>query len=263
MLPSNYFFLWANIITEDTIHETPRMASFRDILGNLAQAFFWLVALFLLAYIIPAYIYIIEHPIYLIPVGVGILVVTGGIYYYKEQRKKIRMTAMTLLSEVMKLNWREFEEFVADMLKQKWFHTILWVGVKDGWIDVTATLGDKKFYVQCKHYQTDSIGVEKIRELNGVMKGEIIPVGWIFVTTTGFTLDAISEARKYGIELWDRNYLTQYLESENVSVQNIEHGKCELCGGTLVFRTTHTWVHSWQQFLWCETFPKCRFMKTI
>ena len=191
------------------------MASFRDILGNLAQAFFWLVALFLLAYIIPAYIYIIEHPIFLIPVGVGILVIITVIYYYKEQRKKIRMRAMTRLSEVMKLNWREFEEFVADMLKQKWFHTILWVGVKDGGVDVTATLWEKKFYVQCKHYQTDSIGVEKIRELNGVMKGEIIPVGWIFVTTTGFTLDAISEAHKYGIELWDRNYLIEYFKERS------------------------------------------------
>ncbi len=67
----------------------------------------------------PVYIYIVEHPIYLIPVGVGILVFVGVVYYYKEQRKKIRMRAMDHLFEVMKLDWREFEEFVADILKQK------------------------------------------------------------------------------------------------------------------------------------------------
>ena len=189
--------------------------SFRDILTNLVQVFSWIMAIFLLAYIMPVYIYIVEHPIYLIPVGVGILVFVGVVYYYKEQRKKIRMRAMDHLFEVMKLDWREFEEFVADILKQKWYHTLLWVGVKDGGVDVTAILWDKKFFVQCKHYQADSIGVEKIRELNGVMKGEIIPVGWIFVTTTRFTVDAISEAHKYGIELWDRNYLIEYFKERN------------------------------------------------
>ena len=40
---------------------------------------------------------------------------------------------------------------------------------------MTATLGDKKFFVQCKQYNIESgnISVEKIRELNGVMKKDL------------------------------------------------------------------------------------------
>lgn len=191
--------------------------SFQQYFQNILQAVAGLVGLVIFAYIFPAYIYVIDHPIILIPIGIGVAIIAWWIYYYLEQRKKIRMRAMTRLSEVMKLDWREFEEFVADMLKQKWFHTILWVGVRDGGVDVTATLGDKKFFVQCKHYREDSIWVEKIRELHGVMTGELITVWGIFVTTTWFTADAVSEAKKYGIDLWDRNYLIKYLSQEHTS----------------------------------------------
>lgn len=125
------------------------------------------------------------------------------------------MRAINQFQEIMNLDWREFEEFVADMLKQKGFHTLLGVGIKDGGIDVTATLGDKKFFVQCKHYRDDTIGVEKIRELNGVMNGQAIPVWGIFVTTTWFTPDAVSEAHKYGIELWDKNYIIEFLRQNH------------------------------------------------
>lgn len=168
-----------------------------------------------LAYVMLVYIYPVEHPLLLIPVGIFILLIVGAIYWYISYKKKIRYKALRRFDEIMKLDWREFEEFVAEeILREKWFHTILWVGVRDGWVDVTATLGDKKFLVQCKHYRQDNIWVEKIRELNGVMHSEALPAWGIFVTTTSFTPDAVSEAHKYGIDLWDRNYLIEYLQSK-------------------------------------------------
>ncbi len=239
--------------------------SFLDV--DLAFLRLWalLVLLFLLQYIIPVYIYIIEHPIFLIPVGILILGIAWGVFYYKELKKKIRMRAMTRFSEVMKLDWREFEEFVADILKQKWFHTLLWVWVKDGGVDVTATLDHKKFFIQCKHYSDENIWVEKIRELHGVITGELISAGWIFVTTTWFTPDAVSEAHKYGIELWDKNYLIEYLKSApNSSTSGPESmNLCQLCWGKMLLRTAHTWPQVWKQFLWCENFPKCHFTSNI
>lgn len=191
--------------------------SLRQYFQNILQALAGLVALVILGYILPVYFYIIEHPVLLIPVGIGVVIIAVWIYFYRDHKKKIRMRAMTRFSEVMKLDWREFEEFVAEILKEKWFHTILWVGIRDGWVDVTATLWDKKFFVQCKHYREDSISVEKIRELHGVMTGELIPVWGIFVTTTWFTPDSVSEAKKYGIDLWDRNYLIKYIENKRQS----------------------------------------------
>lgn len=242
---------------------TKKGSDLQQLAWGIVQIIAWLLLLIVMPYILSTYIFIFENPYFLIPVVVLILIIIWGIFIYKRNKKIKRYRAINKFNEVMKLDWREFEEFTADMLKKKWFHTILWVGVRDGGVDVTATLGDKKFYVQCKHYQSDSIGVDKIRELNWVMNGETVPVWGIFVTTTWFTIDAISEAHKYGIDLWDRNYLKKYLESEETIVEQNEYWKCELCGNSLLLRTTHTWDHIWQQFLWCEKFPNCRYTKNI
>ncbi len=209
--------------------------SFRDLFMAFLYAWFVLVGLLIFPYVSPVYFFIVNSYIsflenYYFPMWIflmknplsivlivilGILLI-GWIFYYKEQRKRIRLRAIEKFSEVMKLSPREFEEFVADMLKQKWFHTLLWVWVKDGGVDVTATLGDKKFLIQCKHYREENIGVEKIRELNGVMKKYLDSVAWwIFVTTTLFTSEAVLFATECWIELWDRNYLIEYLKENH------------------------------------------------
>ncbi|NRH21443.1 hypothetical protein HOO68_05385 [Candidatus Gracilibacteria bacterium] len=242
-----------------------QIKSFRDLVITIIQIAIGTIGLILLIYLIPIYLYIITHPIFLIPVVFVIVLISGIVFWYIQKRKAIRYQAVQKFAEIMKLDWREFEEFVAEILKQKGFHTILGAGIKDGGIDVTATLGDKKFFIQCKHYGSDNISVEKIRELNGVMNGETIPVGGIFVTTTGFTPDAISEANRFGIDLWDKNYLKRFLEESNMDIkkQKDDYGICESCGGKLVLRTAHAGANNGGNFLGCEMFPKCRFTKNI
>jgi HJR/Mrr/RecB family endonuclease len=240
--------------------------SFRDLLIAFAQLWVWLVLLFLLQYIIPAYIYIIEHPIFLIPTGMLVLLFVGWVYYYKEQRKKIRMRAIREFNEIMNLSPREFEEFIEDMFRRKWFNTVIGKWTKDWWVDVTATLGDKKFIIQCKHYsENNKIWSPVIQQLNWVIV-EWTESPWrIFVTTSSFTSDAVSEAEKSGMELWDKNYLIDYLKSHNLETQKVQtnRDKCDLCGGNLVLRTAHNWPHAWGQFLGCENFPNCHFIKNI
>lgn len=189
---------------------------FKDLFSRLLQAWIAIPLLLILQYAIPVYFYIKQNPIWLIPVWIIVLSVILGFYYIKKRIEKKKYMAIQKFNEILKLDWREFEKFVAAILEDKGFHTILWVWIRDGWVDVTAHLWDKKFLVQCKHYGFDNVWVEKIRELNGIMHGEVIPAGWIFVTTSGFTPDAISEANKYGIDLWDRNYLIEYLKSKAV-----------------------------------------------
>jgi HJR/Mrr/RecB family endonuclease len=76
-------------------------------------------------YIIPAYIFVVENPIFLIPACMGIALIIGAVYWYIRKKKQERYMAIQKFSEIMKLDWREFEEFVAEVLKQKGFHTIL------------------------------------------------------------------------------------------------------------------------------------------
>ncbi len=84
-----------------------------------------MILLISFVYLIPAYLYIIAHPIYLIPFALGIFLITGCVFWYLQRQKVIRYQAIQKFSEVMKLDWREFEEFVAEILRQKGFHTIL------------------------------------------------------------------------------------------------------------------------------------------
>ncbi len=73
----------------------------------------------LLIYLIPIYLYIITHPIFLIPVVFVIVLISGIVFWYIQKRKAIRYQAVQKFAEIMKLDWREFEEFVAEILKQK------------------------------------------------------------------------------------------------------------------------------------------------
>jgi hypothetical protein len=190
--------------------------SFRDLVAAFVQLWVWLVLLFLLQYIIPTYIYIIEHPVFLIPVGIFACWVAWWIFYYKEKRKRIRYRAIQKFNEIMKLSPREFEEFIEDLFKRKWFETVIGKWTKDWWVDVTATSGDKKFIIQCKHYsENNKIWSPVIQQLNWVVV-EWTESPWrIFVTTSSFTVDAFSEAKKSGMELWDKNYLIKYLSEEH------------------------------------------------
>ena len=56
--------------------------------------------------------------------------------------------------------------------------------------------------VQCKHWQGKRVGVDKVRELRGVMAAKEISRGQ-FATTSTFTDDAITFAKENGVNLLD------------------------------------------------------------
>lgn len=190
--------------------------SLRQYLRNILQAAAGLIGLVIFAYIFPAYIYVIDHPIILIPIGIGVAIIAWWIYYYLEHRKKISMRAISKFNEIMKLNPREFEEFIEEMFRNKWFQTVLGKWTKDWWVDVTATLDDKKFIIQCKHYsENNKVWAPMIQQLNWVIVEWTESPGRIFVTTSSYTADAVSEGKKSWMELWGKGYLIKYLSEEH------------------------------------------------
>lgn len=60
--------------------------------------------------------------------------------------------------------------------------------------------------VQCKHWTGKSVGVDKIRELRGVMASRKLSLGQ-FATTSGFTTDAVIFAKANGLNLLDADAL--------------------------------------------------------
>lgn len=181
----------------------------------IIQIIIGVIWLMVFVYIIPIYLYIITHPILIIPVFLCIIVIAWLAFWYTRKKRIEYYRAIQRFDEIMKLDWREFEEFVEEMLRQKGFDTILWRWIKDNWVDVTAILWDKSFHVQCKKFQENKVTAPMIRQLNWVVSDTGKFDGKIFVTTSGFTADAVSEAKKSGMELWDKNYIIDYLKLSN------------------------------------------------
>ncbi len=208
----------------------------------------------------------------------GLIIVScliGWVWIKNKQNKAIlisqnkrheELLALNKFHEIAHLDWRSFEEFIEAVLRKKGFQTILWPWKHDWWVDITAILDWQQHFIQCKHYRDDKIGVEKIRELNGVVMGQETPTRWVFVTTTSYTIDALSEAKKYGIELWDDRFLKNLLAETQYSHQESITGSywiCKECWWKMLERTAKNGSHAWEHFLGCENYPKCMYIKKL
>jgi len=69
----------------------------------------------------------------------------------------------------------------------------------------------KTSYIQCKNH-VSPVGVDVIRELNGVLPKGATSTRGVVVCPSGFTADAISFAKDRSISLWDRHHLFELIQ---------------------------------------------------
>ena len=104
------------------------------------------------------------------------------------------------------IEWRRFEAVVERLFQQAGFETKSQSHGADEGVDVWLYLrnqpGDPVSLVQCKPWQGKRVGVDKIRELRGVMAARNDKRGQ-FATTSTFTLDAVAFAGENGVNLLD------------------------------------------------------------
>jgi restriction system protein len=104
------------------------------------------------------------------------------------------------------IEWRRFEAVVEALFAQAGFETKAQSHGADGGVDVWLFSRNQPglavSVVQCKHWQGRKVGVDKIRELRGVMAAHNVRRGQ-FATTSTFTADAIAFGRENGINLLD------------------------------------------------------------
>jgi hypothetical protein len=114
-----------------------------------------------------------------------------------------------------KLNPRQFEEFIAELLIRLGYDVELTAATRDGGKDIYAAkknlLGSFLYAVECKQNAPDNhVGVGVVRQLFGVVMKERVTAG-ILVTTSTFTADAI----KFQGEVRHQVSLRDYLELKN------------------------------------------------
>ncbi|HMB37872.1 MAG TPA: restriction endonuclease [Wenzhouxiangellaceae bacterium] len=175
-----------------------------------------------------------------------------------------------------KLSWSEFEELVAELFRRRRF-TVKRTGKPgpDGGVDVELRRDGKLFLVQCKHWKTRRVTVDKVRALLGVTTARHAAGGFL-VTSGKFTEDAESFAKGMNLELIDGHALVEYLgrasESEvwNVPVATpkldlpSDRGLvCPECGEPMVTRTARRGPTAGTKFWGCSTFPACRGSRPV
>lgn len=113
------------------------------------------------------------------------------------------------------LEWRRFEQLVTWYLQKTGFDAKRSRVGADGGVDIhIRKRGENRpfAYVQCKAWYAYKVGVKPIRELFGVMAADGIDVGY-FVTTGGFTAEAIEFAKGRDMKLISGGYLLGKLNS--------------------------------------------------
>ena len=104
----------------------------------------------------------------------------------------------------VQIAWRRFEAVVETLFEQAGFATKSQSHGADGGVDVWSYAKGKPDdvvgIVQCKHWLSKPVGVDKIRELRGVMAAHNLKRGQ-FASTAGFTNDATAFANANGVNL--------------------------------------------------------------
>jgi len=165
------------------------------------------------------------------------------------------------------IEWRRFEALVEAMYRQAGFETSSQPYGADGGVDVelwTPGPGARVLgLVQCKHYR-EPIGVDKVRELRGVMAARQVARGQ-FVASGGFTAPAERFARDNGIHLLDGPALLAWIgqrppQQQRELLDVATDGEfwrptCARCGEKMVERVPGK---GGRPFWGCVQFPRCR-----
>lgn len=166
------------------------------------------------------------------------------------------------------IEWRRFEAVVEALFANAGFETRSQSHGADGgvdvWLHARSDAAKPVGIVQCKHWVGKRVGVDKVRELKGVMASHGMTRGH-FATTSTFTADAIAFARQNGIHLLDIEGILRWIgerpqEQQDALLAVATEGEfwkptCVNCGTKLVARAGR---QGGKPFWGCASYPRCR-----
>ena len=191
-------------------------------------------------------------------------------------RRRRLVEAHFSIDRLPTISWQEIEQLVGEAYRRQGYRVVDRGGAgADGGIDLELHTKDKTIVVQCKRWKTRTVGVELVRELYGAMVGEEAH-GAIFVTSGGYTPDAIDFARDKPIKLLDGRGLVELLKGVQGSgrtnaddaaerpaeapVITTAEGPiiCPRCGSAMVRRVAKQGAGGGSAFWGCSRFPGSR-----
>ena len=200
-----------------------------------------------------------------------------------------RLEHTTTPEALMAMNWRQFEQLVADLYRRQGYRVREVGGSGDAGVDlVLVGSGDVEHLVQCKQYRVWRVGEPKVREFYGAMAAHQTRCEGIFVTCGTFTAPAKQFAEGKPIRLIDGDGLLLMLRHTNTVApavsQHLTSGAtgdltprapaapsstagatppCPSCGSAMVSRTAGRGPRKGEAFWGCPRFPACRGTRTL
>lgn len=166
------------------------------------------------------------------------------------------------------IEWRRFEALVEALFSQAGFETKSQSHGADEGVDIWLYSKNKPgipvSVVQCKHWKGKRVGVDKVRELRGVMAAKRVTRGQ-FATTSTFTPEAEAFAKDNGINLLDINGLLALIAKRTDEQQaallkvalegDYWRPTCVNCGVKMVERSPRK---GGAPFWGCAAYPRCK-----
>ena len=172
------------------------------------------------------------------------------------------------------LDWRQFEQLVADAYRQQGYTAMPTASGADGGVDLVLVRGAERLFVQCKHWNVYQVGAPVVRELFGLVVANRA-TGGIVVTSGSFTREAVAFGAQSGVVLLDGPAVLQLLASGPVAapvtspqpiVQEAQPAPsqgtppCPLCLAPTRLRQARRGAHAGSWFWGCTRYPGCKGM---
>ena len=183
----------------------------------------------------------------------------------KIRSKRFRTTKS--MSDIRSLSWRQFETYMAESFREQGYFVVETPEGPDNGVDLVLRKDGEKTYVQCKHWKTNNVGVQKVRELLGAMAAGGAHNG-IFVTSGAYTQPAKAFARENGIKLVDGTRLGDMIGSPGPASTRVdqvatESPLCPECGADMVRRMARRGQNAGNEFWGCSKFPGCKYTRSL
>ena len=164
------------------------------------------------------------------------------------------------------MSWRQFQALVGEAFRRRGYSVVETSGaIADGGFDLLLKKAGKTFLVQCKQWRALKVGVNTVRELQGVMATQGATGG--FVVTSGvFTDEARVYATQHHIELMDGTALhalicgvraLDKMARNPLNVTTTGAPFCPECQGRMMLRKAKRGKHAGKTFWSCLRYPEC------
>jgi len=170
------------------------------------------------------------------------------------------------------LSWREFEMLVGEAFRVQGYRVVETGGSADGGVDVVLRKDSEKYFVQCKQWRAQTVGVPIVRELYGAMAAQGATGGFV-VTSGRFTKPASEFAEGRNVTLIDGPQLhamIQRVSQNSLAAKNAaspivpaESPACPTCSKPMAMRTARRGPKTGQRFWGCTGYPTCTGTRAI